>query len=81
MVSEDGSLDGEEKRSKYQEVLQQLPRLNYLTARRLMGHLYFIDKLRAKNLMPVENLAAIWGPTLMHVQVCGMLLFVRRTKN
>jgi hypothetical protein len=38
-----------------------------------MGHLNFIHEQHDKNLMPVENLAAIWGPTLMHVEVLDNL--------
>lgn len=34
-----------------------------------MGHLYFIQEKRDINKMSVENLASIWGPTLMHVEV------------
>jgi len=49
--------------------LEQLPPINYLTTRKLIGHLRFIHEQHDKNLMPVENLAAIWGPTLMHVEV------------
>ncbi|XP_063245220.1 uncharacterized protein LOC134546360 [Bacillus rossius redtenbacheri] len=52
----------------YRHVLEQLPPINFLTARRLIGHLYFIHELHERNLMPVENLAAIWGPTLMHLE-------------
>lgn len=53
---------------KYATVLKKLPNINYITAKRLIGHLYFTDKQKEKNLMGVENLAAIWGPTLLHVQ-------------
>jgi hypothetical protein len=53
----------------YRRVLEQLPPINYLTTRKLIGHLHFIHEQHEKNLMPVENLAAIWGPTLMHIEV------------
>lgn len=59
----------EEKISLYRSLLEQLPPVNFVTTRRLMGHLYFIHQQRERNLMPVDNLAAIWGPTLMHVEV------------
>lgn len=58
----------EEKISLYRSLLEQLPPVNFVTTRRLMGHLYFIHQQRERNLMPVDNLAAIWGPTLMHVE-------------
>lgn len=62
------SSDLQDKLNKYNEVLKKLPEINHITARRLIGHLYFIDKQKDKNLMTVDNLAAIWGPTLMQVQ-------------
>lgn len=61
----------EEKISLYRSLLEQLPPVNFVTTRRLMGHLYFIHQQRERNLMSVDNLAAIWGPTLMHVEVRG----------
>jgi hypothetical protein len=60
---------GSDKTVPYRRVLEQLPPINYLTTRKLIGHLHFIHEQHEKNLMPVENLAAIWGPTLMHVEV------------
>jgi len=65
---------GSDKIVHYRRVLEQLPPINYLTTRKLMGHLNFIHEQHDKNLMPVENLAAIWGPTLMHVEVLGQLV-------
>ena len=53
----------------YRNYLDKLPQINYVTLRRLIGHLYFIHGQSEKNRMPVENLAAIWAPTLMHVEV------------
>ncbi|KAJ9579856.1 hypothetical protein L9F63_004458, partial [Diploptera punctata] len=61
-------ISGSDRVRHYQNVLEQLPRINYNTTRKLMGHLHFIHQQHEKNLMPVENLAAIWGPTLMHVE-------------
>lgn len=59
----------EDKLSLYRNILEQLKPINYVTVRKLIGHLYAIHLQRQKNLMSVENLAAIWGPTLMHVEV------------
>ncbi|CAG2055121.1 unnamed protein product [Timema podura] len=53
---------------QYRRALEQLPPINFVTARKLIGHLYFIHEQHEKNLMPVDNLAAIWGPTLMHLE-------------
>uniref|UniRef100_A0A1B6MF42 Arf-GAP with Rho-GAP domain, ANK repeat and PH domain-containing protein 2 n=1 Tax=Graphocephala atropunctata TaxID=36148 RepID=A0A1B6MF42_9HEMI len=58
----------EEKVSLYRSLLEKLPPVNYVTTRRLMGHLHHIHQQCERNLMPVENLSAIWGPTLMHVE-------------
>ncbi|XKL63586.1 hypothetical protein PGB90_005950 [Kerria lacca] len=58
----------EDKLSLYRNILEQLKPINYVTVRKLIGHLYAIHLQRQKNLMSVENLAAIWGPTLMHVE-------------
>ncbi|XP_069692438.1 arf-GAP with Rho-GAP domain, ANK repeat and PH domain-containing protein 1 [Periplaneta americana] len=59
---------GSHKTVHYRRVLEQLPPINYLTTRKLIGHLHFIHEQHEKNLMPVENLAAIWGPTLLHIE-------------
>ncbi|XP_039287667.1 uncharacterized protein LOC111058843 [Nilaparvata lugens] len=58
----------EEKLSIYRTQLEQLPTVNYLTIRLLLSHLYALDQQRERNLMPIKNLAAIWAPTLMHVE-------------
>lgn len=52
----------------YKNTVKKLPAINYLTARRLLCHLYFIDKQKDKTLMGSENLAALWGPTILQVQ-------------
>lgn len=59
----------EDKLSLYRSLLEQLEPINYVTVRKLIGHLYFIHDQHEKNLMPVDNLAAIWGPTLMPHEV------------
>lgn len=59
-------LDVDEKVRMYKAALDQLPSISYKTTRKLLGHLHFISSQSAKNLMSVENLASIWGPTLMH---------------
>lgn len=58
----------EEKLSIYRTQLEQLPTVNYLTIRLLLSHLYALHQQRERNLMPIKNLAAIWAPTLMHVE-------------
>lgn len=53
----------------YRNCLEKLPLVNYVTARKLMSHLHYISLQSDKNLMTSENLASIWAPTLMQVQV------------
>ncbi|XP_066157083.1 arf-GAP with Rho-GAP domain, ANK repeat and PH domain-containing protein 1 isoform X1 [Euwallacea fornicatus] len=58
----------DEKVRMFKAALDQLPPVSYKTARKLLGHLHFISNQSAKNLMTVENLASIWGPTLVHYE-------------
>lgn len=58
----------DEKIRMFKAALDQLPSVSYKTARKLLGHLHFISMQSTKNLMTVENLAAIWGPTLMYYE-------------
>lgn len=60
----------DEKVILYRTILERLPAINYVTVRKLLSHLYYIQLQSDKNLMTVLNLASIWGPTLMHVDVC-----------
>lgn len=53
----------------YKAALDNLQSISYNTAKKLLGHLHFISSQSAKNYMNVVNLAAIWGPTLMHFEV------------
>ena len=41
--------------------------INYTTLRRLIGHLHVVADQSDKNLMPVFNLAPLWGPNMMTV--------------
>ncbi|CAG9856103.1 unnamed protein product [Phyllotreta striolata] len=58
----------DEKIRMYKASLDQLSVISYNTTRKLMGHLHFISTQSAKNLMTAENLASIWGPTLLHYE-------------
>lgn len=53
----------------YRSLLERLPIINYVTVRKLLNHLYYIQLQSDKNLMSAKNLAAVWGPTLMHLEV------------
>lgn len=64
--------------SLYRSILEQLEPINYVTVRKLIGHLYYVQLECEKNLMTAENLAAIWGPTLMHGEVSRVLCAVER---
>ncbi len=52
---------------RYRELLSQLPAVNYRTVRKLMGHLSIVAGQMEKNLMPVINLAPLWGPNILTV--------------
>ncbi|RZB94391.1 RhoGAP and/or PH domain containing protein [Asbolus verrucosus] len=58
--------DRDDRIRMYKASLDQLPPISYKTAKKLLGHLHFIASQHKKNLMSVDNLAAVWGPTLMH---------------
>lgn len=68
----------EDKVNIYCSLLEKLPPIHYVTVRKLMGHLYFIQEKRDINKMSVENLASIWGPTLMHVESKDSLEWSRK---
>lgn len=36
------------------------------TLRRVLAHLHCLSQQSSRNLMTVENMSAVWGPTLMH---------------
>ena len=47
--------------------MSRLPAVNYNTVRKLMGHLSIVAGQMDKNLMPVINLAPLWGPNILTV--------------
>lgn len=49
----------------YRELLHRLPSVEYQTLKKLLGHLHFIQTQRIINKMKAENLAMVFGPTLM----------------
>ncbi|XP_071446305.1 uncharacterized protein RhoGAP15B [Hetaerina americana] len=71
-------LDPKDKVQSYRRILEKLPCVNYVTLRRLLAHLSYVHSQQERNLMPVDNLAAIWGPTLMHVEGNDSLGWSRR---
>lgn len=54
-----------EKIESYKELLQRLPVIEYQTLKKLLGHLHFIQAQKGSNKMKAENLAMVFGPTLM----------------
>lgn len=54
-----------DKIQAYRELLQRLPTVEYQTLKKLLGHLHFIQAQREINKMKAENLALVFGPTLM----------------
>lgn len=55
----------DDKIEAYRELLQRLPVVEYQTLKKLLGHLHFIQAQRDVNKMKAENLAMVFGPTLM----------------
>ncbi|XP_058127167.1 uncharacterized protein LOC131290618 [Anopheles ziemanni] len=53
------------KVDSYRQLLERLPRIEYCTLKKLIGHLAFIASLEKHNRMGVPNLAMIWGSTLL----------------
>ncbi|KAI8614514.1 Rho GTPase activation protein [Chytriomyces sp. MP71] len=47
------------------ELVNQLSDAHYSTLSALMGHLYNVQHLEAENRMGIQNLAIVWGPTLL----------------
>ncbi|KAK3576086.1 hypothetical protein CHS0354_014089 [Potamilus streckersoni] len=53
------------KEQWYKYLLQQLPRVNYQTLKRLASHLWRLSTHSSENLMKLENIATSFGSTLM----------------
>ncbi|KAJ3354006.1 hypothetical protein HDU83_006022 [Entophlyctis luteolus] len=47
------------------ELVNQLNDAHYSTLQALIGHLHNVQQLEAENRMGVQNLAIVWGPTLL----------------
>lgn len=60
---------GAAKITAYTELLERLPAIERQTLRKLLGHLNFIASQAVRNKMSVENLAIVWGPTLLENKV------------
>jgi len=54
-----------EKVEALSKALLELPPSHYETLKFLLGHLYRVAKQKSKNMMTEENLAIVFGPTLM----------------
>lgn len=54
-----------DKITAYRELLERLQVVEYQTLKKLLGHLHFIQTQRGINKMKAENLAMVFGPTLM----------------
>ncbi|GJQ71130.1 hypothetical protein Trydic_g1034 [Trypoxylus dichotomus] len=60
-----GDSDEVERIRQYQQIFQKYPTINYNTLRMLLRHLHFIVEYEEKNLMTSENLANVWGVTML----------------
>ncbi|XP_043287123.1 uncharacterized protein RhoGAP15B [Venturia canescens] len=56
----------EERATTYRNLLANLEPVSSSTLRRILAHLHCLGQQSARNLMTVENISAVWGPTLMH---------------
>ncbi|XP_074535339.1 arf-GAP with Rho-GAP domain, ANK repeat and PH domain-containing protein 1 isoform X2 [Halichoeres trimaculatus] len=56
--------DESTKLSKYQVLLERLPRVNKATLQALINHLYCVQRFSELNQMNLHNLAIVFGPTL-----------------
>lgn len=57
-----------DKIAAYKELMERLPAIQFHTLKKLIGHLNFIQSQESRNKMSVDNLALIWGLTLMRQQ-------------
>ncbi|XP_012521391.2 uncharacterized protein LOC105827804 [Monomorium pharaonis] len=60
------SISEENRVATYRKLLSTLNPVTSATLRRILAHLHGLSQQSARNLMTVENLSAVWGPTLMH---------------
>ncbi|XP_014480433.1 PREDICTED: arf-GAP with Rho-GAP domain, ANK repeat and PH domain-containing protein 1 isoform X2 [Dinoponera quadriceps] len=60
------STSEENRVATYRKLLSVLHPVTSATLRRILAHLHGLSQQSARNLMTVENLSAVWGPTLMH---------------
>ncbi|EGI60849.1 Arf-GAP with Rho-GAP domain, ANK repeat and PH domain-containing protein 2 [Acromyrmex echinatior] len=60
------STSEENRIATYRKLLSTLNPITSATLRRILAHLHGLSQQSARNLMTVENLSAVWGPTLMH---------------
>ncbi|XP_007527555.1 arf-GAP with Rho-GAP domain, ANK repeat and PH domain-containing protein 1 isoform X2 [Erinaceus europaeus] len=61
---EASEVEGEEKVSRYRELLTRLPPVNRATVKALISHLYCVQCFSDTNQMNTHNLAIVFGPTL-----------------
>ncbi|KAK4876934.1 hypothetical protein RN001_009440 [Aquatica leii] len=57
--------EADEKIRMFRGLFDNFPPIAYKTIRRLLNHLHFISTQSKRNLMTADNLATVWGPTLM----------------
>lgn len=62
-----------QKLSLYNDVIHQLPVVNFSTLKKLLDHLKEITDHSSTNLASVENLSKVFGPTIFCVDKVGVL--------
>jgi hypothetical protein len=60
--------DPDEKAAAYKNLLSKLGTVEYCTLKKILGHLHFIQSLSAVNKMSAENLAMVFGVSLLGSQ-------------
>ncbi|GBC03839.1 hypothetical protein RclHR1_05350013 [Rhizophagus clarus] len=73
--------NNEEKIEKFRELLLQLPKVNYATAKYLIEHLYRVKQLEETNLMTAKNLSLVFGPTILRGPDPSSEIFDMNFKN
>lgn len=62
-------IEDDERASKFRELFEQLPPLNKEVLKYLFPLLRDVAKHCDKNLMTVDNISTIFGPTLLRFQI------------
>ncbi|RUS71837.1 hypothetical protein EGW08_020400 [Elysia chlorotica] len=71
-----GKENAKDRSSAFKKAVSDLPRCNYFTLKELFNHLCKVIEFSHENRMQVQNIAIVFGPTLMWQQEEGVSLAV-----